>query len=375
MMQPNSNMSTQVLQLTGTPVQRGMLHGQILGPGIREFLGDELARINYLSEEKFDLDSLKPSIEQYAEFISTWLPNQWEEILGIHKGADISLEEAVLLQIRREVMGYSKIPTMGDCTTLGRAHSQGCILAQTIDLPCEMQDHLVVYAISGKDIAGGSSIVVSFTGLTGYLGLNAAGVAIGLNLVLGGDWCPGIPPYLAIREVINKAKTADEAVDIICGLPLASSRHFAIADQTKVVSVEAYEGDFRIVSGVELAHTNHFLNHEFAAKDELNIFARNSSVNRLEAAQHFLSSQPESLSKSELMTFFSESPVNVARDYNMQFEKTVAAVVMDPIAGEIILRRGNPALSENQKIVLPQSARRESVVCENTTTDLKTEVI
>src|SRR5207244_3804426 len=115
------------------------------------------------------------------------------------------------------------------------------------------------------------------------------GLAIGLNLVLGGRWHPGLPPYLAIRHLLDTAGSVAQALAILPELPLASSRSLTLCDPGTVACVELLDGEMRVVAhGDRSAHTNHFLDPGFAARDELNVFARNSSVQRLRACENAL---------------------------------------------------------------------------------------
>ncbi len=122
------------------------------------------------------------------------------------RGLDRDL--AWLLQLRRELLGYSRV-TAGDCTAYAAA---GGVLAQTVDLNGNLDDQIAVLEVAGPPRR---SLLLSFGGLLGYLGVNDAGVAVGLNLVLGGTWRPGVPPYLAIRHVLDTAESVDHAVECV----------------------------------------------------------------------------------------------------------------------------------------------------------------
>ena len=85
------------------------------------------------------------------------------------------------------------------------------MLAQTIDLSGDLDDQITVLEIART----GSSrrvLMLSFGGLLGYLGLNSDGLTIGLNLVLAGDWRPGLPPYLVIRHLLDTAASVGDAI-------------------------------------------------------------------------------------------------------------------------------------------------------------------
>ncbi len=134
--------------------------------------------------------------------------------------------------------------------------------------------------------------MLSFGGLLGYLGMNSDGLAVGINLVLGGRWGPGVPPYLAVRHVLDSAGSVDEALGVLEGLRLASSRSLMLCDRRGCAYVEFMDGRMHVVQDTELVHTNHFLRPEFVPFDELNVFAKNSSLRRLDACAVRLKALP-----------------------------------------------------------------------------------
>ncbi|GLY28358.1 C45 family peptidase [Kineosporia sp. NBRC 101731] len=328
--------SVPLLELSGSPRSRGVTHGRALAGRLRGFLDDSLARLGHLSDRPMDLDSLRPGIAAHREVVAAVLPGLADEVDGLAVGAGIERDEAWLLQLRRELLGYSRV-TAGDCSTYASVRNRP-VLAQTVDLNGNLDDQIALLAVSGP---GRRSLVLSFAGLLGYLGLNDAGIAVGINLVLGGDWTPGVPPYLAIRHVLDSAGTVDEAVAMLTALPLASSRSFMVCGRERVVCVEALGTQRRLIEGDELAHTNHFLHPDLLARDEINIFAKNSSRRRLEAVRAALVLDPDDTDGHHRL--LSVPPVLVADNGDIRRERTVAAVMMRPDRGELRLWPGDPS--------------------------------
>lgn len=326
----------------------GHAHGRALAGPLRAFLDDSLCRLNKVMQEPVSLDGLLPSIAAYRASVTAAVPALADEVGGLAAGAGIGLDEAWLLQLRREIMGYRKVPTGGDCTTYARNGAGGPVLAQTVDLNGDLDDYLSVLRVARTDLPGRRSLVLSFGGLLGYLGLNSDGLAVGLNLVLGGDWRPGVPPYLAIRHLLDSAGGVTEALEILRGLPLASSRTLVLCDRERVVHVEILGEELRVVEGRVAVHTNHFLHPDFVPDDEINVFARNSSVRRLKAADAGLAALPPGAGAEEHFGLLSQSPICVPDRGNIRAERTVAAVVMLPDAGELHVRPGDPSLSGTQ---------------------------
>jgi isopenicillin-N N-acyltransferase-like protein len=237
---------------------------------------------------------------------------------------------------------------MGDCTTYARPGPHA-VLAQTVDLNGDLDDQIAVLEVVRSPRR---SLVLSFGGLLGYLGVNSDGLAVGLNLVLGGDWRPGLPPYLAIRHLLDTAADVGGAIEILRGLRMASSRSLTLCDTDRTACVEFVGDDLRVLDMAEPAHTNHFLHPDFIARDELNVFARNSSLLRLKACTGGLADLPADADVEDHFALLSAPPICVADTGDIRRERTVAAVVMVPGRRELHVRPGDPSLSATQSFEL-----------------------
>jgi hypothetical protein len=332
---------TVLVRADGEPSELGKAHGAALAHRLRSFVDDHVCRLGRLLSDPVTLDGLRPTIARYRTEIEHATPRLAAEVAGLACGAGLNEDEAWLLQLRREILGYTRIPTAGDCTTYARAADP--LLAQTVDLNGDLDDQIAVLDVASPI---GRSLVLSFGGLLGYVGLNSRGLAIGLNLVLGGRWRAGLPPYLAIRHLLDTAASVEEALDVLRGLRLASSRSLTLCDATQAVCVEILGDEQRTNQAPQTIHTNHFLHPDLAPHDEINPFARNSSIRRLNAATTALArlgNEPE-----EHLALLSTPPIRVPGNGDIRRERTVAATVLLPALGELRLRPGDPALSTTE---------------------------
>lgn len=349
------------IQAAGDAYRVGYQHGAARAGALRAFLADDLARIGRLAAAPESLESLRPALCEYGARITAAAPRLGEELDGLAAGAGISREQAVLLQVRREIIGYQRVPTMGDCTTyasLSAGPDGSPVLAQTVDLNGNLDDQIAVLdiALSGtghSTATGRRVLMLSFGGLLGYLGLNSDGLAIGLNLVLGGDWGPGLPPYLAIRHLLDNAGGVAEAIQLLSALPLASSRSLMLCDSSRVVCVELLGDQMRVLEGTELVHANHYLHPDFSSSDELNVFARNSSLLRMKAATASLAARRTTAGVEEHFAPLAQPPICVVDTGDIRRERTVAAVVLLPGRGELHLRPGDPSASSTHSFRVP----------------------
>lgn len=354
------------IRAAGEPFEVGYQHGSARAAALRGFLGDHLARIGRLTPAPVSVQQLRPDLAAYSEAIAAAAPRLSEEIDGLALGAGIPRELAVLLQVRREIIGYQRVPTRGcrdpnapggDCTTyasLSAGPGGSPVLAQTIDLNGDLDDQIAVLDV-GLSGAGRRALVVSFGGLLGYLGVNTDGLAIGLNLVLGGDWHPGLPPYLAIRHLLDNAGCVADALTLLQSLPLASSRSLTLCDTTTALTAEILGDTLRVIrDDAGLVHTNHFLHPDFVSQDQLNVFARNSSLLRLKAATAGLAGLSgrtgagSGAGAEEHFALLAQPPICVADTGDIRREKTVAAVVLLPASGELHLRHRDASATATQ---------------------------
>lgn len=341
------------IRATGEPFEVGYQHGQARAEALHAFLDDDLARINRLNSAPVSAASLRPVLAAYGARIAAAAPRLSAEIDGLAQGAGISRDLAVLLQVRREIIGYQRVPVRGDCTTyasMSAGPDGNPVLAQTVDLNGDLDDQIEVLDI-GLSGSGRRALVLSFGGLLGYLGVNSDGLAIGLNLVLGGDWRPGLPPYLAIRHLLDNASCVADAVQILSGLPLASSRSLTLCDPGRAVWIEILDNTLRLVEDTDVVHTNHYLHPDFTSLDQLNVFARNSSVLRFKAAAAGLAGLAQAgagAGVEEHFALLSQPTICVAGMGDTRRERTVAAVVMLPGQGELHVRPGDPSVSDTQ---------------------------
>ncbi len=350
--------SVPLVHASGEPFDVGYTHGAVRADALRAFIDDDICRINRLVPAPVSVESLRPTLAAYGAAIAAATPRLSEEIDGLAQGAGISRELAVLLQVRREIIGFQRVPVRGDCTTyasLSAGPGCGPVLAQTVDLNGDLDDQIAVLDVRLSGSAR-RALILSFGGLLGYLGVNSDGLAIGLNLVLGGEWRPGLPPYLAIRHLLDNAGCVADALRILPDLPLASSRSLTLCDPASVACVEILDNQPRLVETAQPVHTNHFLHPDFTDLDALNVFARNSSLRRLKACEAGLAAFAESGTGADVEKHFAllaQPTICVAGTGDIRRERTVAAVVLLPDRGELNVRPGDPSRSRTLTFSFP----------------------
>ena len=356
MNQGYQTMLLQQIDLCGEPYKIGYKHGEILRPIIQEFLDDNFARINLIRHVKLSKNEIFELVHKHAIIIEEDLPQIAEEIHGLAKGANISYEEAILLQIRREIIGQSS-STGGECSLIASMNcDKKATIAQTIDLNGKMTSLGQVFRITSSEKRIPQILLYSFAGLLGYVGLNSSGLAIGINFVLANGWKPGVSPYLLVRHLL-KLHTLEECIAELKRIRRSSSRSLTICDNSNLAIIEMTVDELRIISGANLSRTNHFLHEDFKVKDQMNIFSRNASILRLQKLNTYMKATNWSTDTEELFDIFSDHslyPVGLCAhsEGKMRREDTVATVVLKPSSGSVAIRKGHPCVSESRYFTL-----------------------
>jgi isopenicillin-N N-acyltransferase like protein len=258
-----NNRKLRELTVMGSPSEIGYQHGRAFAVEIQRFLDDDLARINSLRERPLSRENALRAAGQYAKWIEREVPDVADEIAGIARGSNIDYLEAVLLQIRREIVADH---TASECTAIGRWTDTSCLLAQTVDLAGNMGDLALILKVVPLRPDSPAVCMFTFIGLCGYLGLNESGLAICINMIQSPGWRPGVSPYALMRHLLSKASVA-EALDEIQRIHRASSRFFMLADWQGLVGVEMTVNDHRTLNARRLVHTNHFIHRDFTGME------------------------------------------------------------------------------------------------------------
>lgn len=321
------------LELTGSPYEMGLQHGKTLESMIVGFLSDRHARVNYLRRSPISRAKIYRRVRPYIHFVERLLPEIAEEIHGLASGAGIPIESAMLLQVRRELVGYTPF-SPGECTLVAsRRPGKGSYIAQTVDLNGNVGGLGVVLKISPNIPGRPRALVYTLAGLLGLVGMNDVGVAVGINLVLSGRWRPGIPPYLLVRHLLTLSSVG-ECIEALKKLPRSSSRALTICDRDRLANVEMTVDELRVNEGDMLCHTNHLLDRYLASKDRINPFSWRSSFERLCIMEKKAEAMRD-LEPPEVLAAFRDHSlypygICVHAEGEMRRDETVATVMMEP---------------------------------------------
>jgi len=326
----------------GTGYELGVALGKAQRERLRTFRDNHFYHLDWFMEPGQRHERLK----SIADSIRKYAPSSHEEIAGFAEGADISLEDALLLQSRRELVGYQSVG--GDCSTLLQKRSRDFIAGQTVDLNGLLDPWMCVLKLERKSPLP-SVLMYTVHGLLGYMGINSHGLGVCINLILAGQWGVGVPPYIIVREILNKPSLED-ALTYIRNTPFASSRSLTLFQGQSAYCVEHYVNSFSIREINTFCRTNHILFANGTVKDELNIFARNGSLRRLALVDSALHAATENMDPEQIfqaLTHHGDPNFStcIHRSGSLKQEYTVGAVVLAPGEGAMHVK-GYPPCQE-----------------------------
>lgn len=342
--------------LEGNAYEKGYSHGMQLREIIQDLVRDGRARTDQLRSTPLNDNQFTAFIQSHASMIEHYAPSLSMELKGLSEGAAISYNEAILLQIRSEII-YSDnvLLDAAECSTIGIHRDKQTIVGQTIDLPGQLTDLGCVFRIKPESSDQPEILMYGFAGLLGYAGLNSSGLSININMLTSSGWKAGVPPYLLCRLILE-THSVDEAIDLIKTIPRASSRCFLISDRNRMVTIEMTPNAIHIEEENLLYHTNHYLDEELAKDETLHFLFRNSSIKRLDQLKTLTQDNLPQLSEQLFHTFSDHSlyPIGLCAhsEGNIKRQDTVAAIVMEPQKGILYARKGHPCEAQTNTFQL-----------------------
>lgn len=208
------------------------------------------------------LDRLAAAV---LERISSLAPASADEMRGIASGAGVELRDVVLLNARSEVLGDP--PGHCECTSIavspGSSATGRPMLAQTWDwLPVTVGLPLLLDA---RPSGGIPFLSFCEAGQVAKVGLNAAGLAVGLNFIISPESereqaRAGLPIHVLAREVLCEPDVRG-AIGRLRSIPRGGAANFVLADRSGAVAcVEITPSTVRILepkAGI-ITHANSF---------------------------------------------------------------------------------------------------------------------
>jgi isopenicillin-N N-acyltransferase-like protein len=276
-----------LIDLSGSPFEIGYAHGLSLREQIQKNFNLYLNMIRNntgLAEQEIVGMARRfiPEIERSA-------PKLLEEMAGISKGAELSLETLLTLNSRSELAFPDQLSAQ--CTviglTTGRTSDRHTFIAQNWDWLPAVKANSALFRIAPD--SGPRALVLAEAGQVGKLGFNEHGLGLVINLLVSTGIRFGIPAHVGLRQLLAAADIA-EAVEQAKRTRWASSCHILLGDANGgIMGLEVSPFgvvEFSPQNGV-IAHTNHFCD-PLMRKNDLAPDLLPDSIIRLDRARQLL---------------------------------------------------------------------------------------
>ncbi len=210
----------------------------------------------------------------------------------------------------------------------------------------DMHDTATPHVFLAEVSAPVSSLVFTTEGCVGQLGMNEAGICVGINNLAGTDGRVGVTWPFVVRKALAQT-TIDAAVAAVVDAPLAGAHSYLLFDRYGTgYMIEAAPTTHAItkLDSAPLVHTNHFLTPEgrsVAAHRPPALLE--SSINRLHRATEVLSSGQ--VDEAALMDLTRDESAVCQKPSEPFHIESSGAAIMRPATGDFWAVWGRP--SEN----------------------------
>lgn len=314
-----------VLEIYGDAGDFGRAHGSTCRDMIRKYLE---TRIALTAQERWsggvvDRDLIIETAEETLPHHEEYSPRLYEEMVAMADAAGITPAEAVvvggftdLVDVVRSRVGTA--PEEHNCSAV--INPTGRFVAQTWDMHASAGEFVIILKLD--PLAGPNMVIQTTAGCLGQMGINEAGIAVGINnLTSMGK--PGVTWNFAVRKALEQT-TLDAAVKVILDAELAGGHNFLLmGPEGEGVNIEAMPGNKKVtrVHDEPFVHTNHCLDPVTASEhaDRLQVHV-DDSIER-----HRLSH----LHAGDLEAFFGHDRISRRVDHPDEVG-TCGAVIMEP---------------------------------------------
>jgi isopenicillin-N N-acyltransferase-like protein len=347
------------LTVQGSPSEVGAHHGARFAPEIRGYVSDrvELSAVGTDLSRSEILDIAAKMLDAHKEYDGAL----FAEMVAMADAAGISCEEAVIvggytdfIDTVRAVAGGTAFEDTCTAVITPNEQSGGAgFLGQTWDMNASATPHVFMLDIATN--GDPRALVFTTHGTLGQIGMNTAGIAIGINNLTVADGTFGVTWPFVVRKALKQVTFA-AALACIVDAQLAGAHNFMLFDALgNGASIEAtptrrYVED---LTSVPLVHTNHCTVPQTAAVEaERPGSLVRSSNDRMEQATALLEGRSHTID-GLISLLADERSISRHRDPEFGYESAGAAI-MRPATGDFWACWGVPSENEYERFSLPR---------------------
>ncbi len=329
-----------LLELTGNNYDMGYQHGLAYAEEIRAITAE---RIHLCSDpawtgRSLPLQRILSLADECLKEHEAYAPELIDQLRGISDATGISLRELIITNgftdfadvIYNALEREPASPIFGqECTTF---IADGFI-GQTWDMHATATPYVIV--LHGKPDHDPHFLAFTITGCVAMIGMNDAGIAVGINNLAGADGQPGVTWPFICRKILAQT-TLEDALECITSAKLAGGHNYMLADANgRGYNVEAMTTACHIepLADAPLIHANICLAATTQAVERpLTDDLTDDSGKRLNRAADYLKQRPAQLDDlMQLTRDRSDGSYSVCAMSEPPFySETCGAVIMRP---------------------------------------------
>lgn len=323
--------------LEGSSDELGAIHGAELAGPITAYLNDrlELAGDPYWSGREAGEQTILEKASSTIVWHERFSEPLYAEMVSMATNAGITPAEAVVVGGFTDLIDVVRAdggPPLEEDDCTGVIDADAGLLAQTWDMHASAGEFVYMFDIRPNH--GPRSLVQTTAGCLGQMGLNEAGIAVGINnLTAYGQ--PGVTWPFVVRAVLAQTDL-DKAVELVLDARLAGGHNFFLVGPDGVgCNIEAmpkHKEVTRVETG-SFVHTNHCLSVNGRTEE-----GQRSPLN--EASSEERLTRGGKLA-TDLEAFFADDEINRGADKPHDVA-TCGAVVMDSKARSMRAVWGRP---------------------------------
>ncbi len=272
-----------------------------------------------------------------------------EEIEGVAAGADLQVEEVLLVNARYELMLAALFKEEqgdrpGECTSLAAGPAATVdghtLIAQNWDWTLEARGRSILLEIQQEDRPDILTHIEA--GFMGHKGMNTAGLGLCANAMSSqrDRFDPAVPVWVLARTVLNCNSLDEARAELARAMRVASVNFTVAARGGEVAAIEVSPVDVRTVPATDdrVSHANVFadLSAERGLEDRLAVLYPQFCERARHAAELAGAGEVSVERLKEVLSDHGNRPESICRHHKDQPDDAPAAVVLHTIASVVM---------------------------------------
>ena len=310
------------IRLSGSPLEKGLMHGEHYKKEIRELAG---LRMALLRQYLFDTSRMEAIVDKQLAVLAHHA-DLHAEFCGIARAAGCSLLELAVLNNYTDLRDFA--PTDEGCSLFGVLDQGVLLCGQTWDMHASARPYALHIELEDPV----RTHVLSLTGCLGMAGVGARGVAVLINNLWSDETAAGLMWPALVRELLLQPTAATAGDYLIQHMP-SSGRNYLLCGPDGACNIECtgrrHAQTFGGTAGLVL-HTNHYLSGLAATQKPLK--KDSTSLQRLQDLQTYFAAggrhDLQSLSR-DILAGEKVKTVNIPQPAHPDMPMTCGGLILD----------------------------------------------